>query len=284
MKGRKRGLRVLLVSAVAASLTLTGATTATGAGTGGSGSGGSSDVGSLYSDLVVALRAPDGTPLLKEYEVTDETGTTTEYVVQPVSYSPVPGVKATINPLDGRQVWVIPLQGEWIENPVDPLPVAEIEAGDPQPQYAMFVAETELERLNLTRTSEAVLARKIQDVETKLVSADKVTLDPAGRLATGGSSLDAAPEYAAIYESLMTTGTVPGLDLAGFPYDARRLAAVAIGTAASKRADHGRHRAVLQPDRRLHRSRRGVVGRPVVRPVGRPGPADRTDAGDAARG
>lgn len=39
MKGRKRGLRVLLVSAVAASLTLTGATMATGAESGGSGSG-----------------------------------------------------------------------------------------------------------------------------------------------------------------------------------------------------------------------------------------------------
>ena len=59
-----------------------------------------------------------------------------------------------------------------------PLPVAEIEACDAQPQYAMFVTETELERLNLTRTSDEVLARKIIDVEAKLTSADVVSPRP----------------------------------------------------------------------------------------------------------
>ena len=198
------------------------------------GGGGGADTGSLYSDLVVALRAADGTPILKEYEVTDETGTSLEYCVQPASYVAVPGITPIANPLDGRQVWVIPLQGEWIENPVDPLPVEEIEACDPKPQYAMFVTETELERLNLTRTSDAVLAKKIKDVEAKLISADVIGLDPAGRLTTDGAALDAAPEYAAMYESLMNTGAIPGLDFADIPYNQWQMAAVAIGAAASK--------------------------------------------------
>lgn len=232
MLARRDALRMLLASTVTASLTFTGAA-AVAAGGGGGGGG---DTGSVYSDLVVALRAPDGTPRLKEYLVpeTDEAAETIEYCVQPASYAAVPGITATVNPLDGRNVWVIPLQGEWIENPVDPLPVAEIEACDPKPQYAMFVSETELERLNLTRTSVEVLARKIKDVETKLTSAAAVSLDPAGRLSADGAALDAAPEYAAIYESLMTTGSVPGLSWAEVPYDAWQLGAVAIGTAASK--------------------------------------------------
>lgn len=233
MNRGRGGPRLLLAAAVTLTLAATGTATAAGAPPG---DGGSAEAGSLYSDLVVALRAADGTPVLTEYLVpeSEEAPETTEYCVQPASYAPVPGVAPRTNPLDGRDVWVIPLQGEWIEDPVDPLPVEAIEPCDPQPQYAMFVAETELERLNLTRTSEEVLARKIKDVETKLRSASTVSLDPAGRLSADGVSLDAAPEYAAIYESLMTTGVVPGLDFADIDHDAWELAAVAIGTAASK--------------------------------------------------
>ncbi len=215
---------------------------------GGGGGGGGADTGSLYSDLILALRAEDGTPVLKEYHVdTDDDAVpdTYEYCVQPVSYERVPGIAKSESPLDGRDVWVIPLQGEWLGS-TEPLPVEEIEACDPQPQYAMFVSETELERLNLTRTSESVLAKKAKDVKTKLTVADEISLDPAGRLVADGLVLDAAPEYASIYESLMTTGTIPGLpdSMAGppasvpagsaDPYDAYKLAAVALGAAASK--------------------------------------------------
>ncbi len=196
--------------------------------------GGAPDTGSLYSDLVVALRAADGTPILTEYTVTGEEGVSLEYCVQPVSYTAVPGVTPITNPLDGRQVWVLPLQGQWIDNPVDPLPVEEIEPCDPMPQYAMFVAEAELERLNLTRTSDDVLAKKLVDVQTKLTLAHDIGLDPAGRLTADGAALDAAPEYAAIYKSLMTTGALPGLAAGDIPYSTWQLAAVAVGTAASK--------------------------------------------------
>ena len=128
----------------------------------------------------------------------------------------------------------------------------------------MFVAQTELERLNLTRTTAEVLARKIQDVETKLRIADEITLDPAGRIATDGAALDAAPEYAAMYQSLMTTGTIPGLpaSMAGPPWrsqQAQRGRSTPTSSEQSRserlrevRPDHGRHRAVLQPGRRDH--------------------------------
>ncbi len=215
-----------------------------GGGGGGGGDSGSGDTtGSVYADLDVALRGVDGTPVLKKYDVpaTEETEQTTEYCVQPVSHDPVPGVTSSTNPVDGRQVWVLPLQGEWIGLPADQLPVAEIEACDPQPQYAMFVSEAELERLNLARTSEQVIADKLAAVKDKLTVAKDVSLDGAGRIATDGLSLDAAPEFAAMYDSLMKTGTIPGLPaaLAGppaqvGPFDAWKLAAAAIGTAASK--------------------------------------------------
>lgn len=205
-----------------------------GGGGGGGGGGGASDTGSLYSDLVVALREANGTPILTEYTVTGEEGTTTEYCVQPVSYTAVPGITSVTNPLDGRPVWVLPLQGEWIDHPVDPLPVEEIEPCDPMPQYAMFVAEAELKRLNLTRTSDDVLAKKLADVRTKLTLAQDIGLDPAGRLTADGTALDAAPEYASIYTSLMRTGALPGLDVGDVPYGTWQLAAVAVGTAASK--------------------------------------------------
>lgn len=230
---RRGGLWFAAVLAVTLSLSSPAALAAPGDG----GGEPTDNTGSLYSDLVVELRAEDGTPILKEYAVPGEDPTdpaTIEYCVQPVSYTAVPGVTATTNPLDGRQVWVLPLQGEWIENPVDPLPVEEIEACDPKPQYAMFVAETELERLNLTRTSESVLEKKKADVKTKLTLADTIGLDPAGRLTVDGVALDAAPEYAGMYDSLMLTGGVAGLDFADIPYNRWQLAAVAIGAAASK--------------------------------------------------
>ena len=139
-----------------------------GGASGGGASGGGGDTGSVYADLNVVLRADNGTPILKKYVVPPSTETeqsTIEYCAQPVSYSPITGVASTINPVDARTVWVVPLQGEWIETPPDPLPVEEIEACDPQPQYAMFVSEVDLERLNMARTSDTVIAQKLASVQ-----------------------------------------------------------------------------------------------------------------------
>ncbi len=262
MKTRTRGGSILAAAAAALLLLPAPAWAAGGGGgSGGSGGGGGgaaggsgTTTGSLYSDLIIVLRDANGAPILKKYVVpaTTETAATTEYCVQPVSYEAVPGLTSSANPVDGRDVWVIPLQGEWIGS-TDPLPVAEIEACDPWPQYAMFVSEVELERLNLARTADEVIAGKIADVELKLRFAEAIALESTGRISYDGSTIDASPENAAMYQSLMNTGTIPGLpkdpvDMAGPPatigpagdavsnsqFDAWELAAMTIGAAASK--------------------------------------------------
>ena len=251
MDARRRGAG-MVASALIATLALSSpAMAAGGPGGGGGGGGGGDTTGSIYADLVIALRAPNGTPILLKYVVpaTTETAETTEYCVQPVSYVPVPGVTSTTNPVDGRTVWVIPLQGRWITEPG--FPTAEFTgACDPQPQYAMFVTEVDQERLNLARTADEVIATKLADVKTKFLLADEITLESTGRISNDGTPIDASPENAAIYQSLMTTGTIPGLpaSMAGPPaeigpapvdtgnsqFDAWELAAMNIGAAASK--------------------------------------------------
>ncbi len=221
---------------------------------GGGGGGGGETTGSVYSDLVLALRDPAGAPILKKYTVpeTAETAAAIEYCVQPVSYVAIPGVPSTTNPVDGRTVWVVPLQGAWIQD--DTVPADFTGACDTQPLYGMFVKEAELERLNLARTAEAVINQKIADVELKLRFADAIALESTGRILFDDRTIDAAPENAGIYQSLMKSGTIPGLlttptTMTGPPaeigpvtadatsnsrFDAWELAAMDIGAAASK--------------------------------------------------
>jgi Putative Ig domain len=223
-------------------------------GGGGGSGGGGSGTGSVYADLTINLRAANGSPILKKYVVpptSESSSPTTEYCQQPVSYSPIPGVASTINPVDGRTVWTIPLQGEWITSPPDPLPVEAISACDPQPQYAMFVSEVVMERLNQARSTDDFLATKLAAVTAKLMQGSSISLESTGRISIDGVPIDAPPENAAIYQSLMNTGTVPGLpaSMAGPPavigpeppgpnsnsqFNAWELAAMTIGAAASK--------------------------------------------------
>ena len=161
---------------------------------------------------MIALRAEDGTPILKKYVVpeTAEVAASIEYCVQPVSYVPIPGVTTSIpNPVDGRSVWIVPLQGALLT--ATTVPPEFTGACDPQPQYGMYVSEVELERMNLARTADEVIATKLADVKTKLLLADKISLDATGRINLDGKAIDASPENAAIYQSLMKTGTIPGL-------------------------------------------------------------------------
>lgn len=143
------GLTTLVVAAAlsipAAALSAASAAPGDGSGSGGGGgsSGGADTVGSDYSDLNIVLRAADGTPLKVKYLVpADAEGdpATPEYCVQPISDDPLPGLSPVTNPLTGKDAYLIPLQGEWLTSPPDPLPVAEITACDPQPAYAMFVS------------------------------------------------------------------------------------------------------------------------------------------------
>ena len=78
-------------------------------------------------------------------------------------------------------------------------------------------------------------------MEVRLITADEIALDGAGRITTDGVAIDASPDAAAIYWSLMRTGQIPGLDsspaeivVPGGTFDTWMLAAAAIGTAASK--------------------------------------------------
>ncbi len=247
--------RTWLTAVVAVVLAVPAPALAAGSGAGGGesgsgGAGGGETTGDTYSDLVRILRAGNGTPVLKKYVVpaTAETPATTEYCVQPVSYQQAPGLVTTPNPADGSTVYAIPLQGEWLTSGT--VPAEEVTACDPQPAYAMFVNEVELERLNMARTSDSVMDDKLAAVQTKLeLAGDKIALDPAGRITADGVPIDAAPEQAAIYQSLMKTGTIPGLpdDMTGptrigpaetpghnSRFDAWELAAAAVGTAASK--------------------------------------------------
>ncbi len=78
------------------------------------------------------------------------------------------------------------------------LPVAADTACDPQAAFLPYVSEVELERLNLVRTSDKVLWKKLVDVGARLDGADEITLDGAGRITTwtGGvaTAIDASPD------------------------------------------------------------------------------------------
>ncbi len=233
--GRTTRTLISLVSAVS----LVAASPALSADDGSGGAGGASSTGDVFADLVIAWRDVDGVPLLTSFPVLGESGVMEEYCIQPVSYAPLPGLTADyteINGVDGRTVHRIPLMGETLaagEAAVE----GELEVCDPQPEYAMYVAEAELERLNLARQPDEVRDRKLSEVEQRLLAAGDITLDGAGRITTDGVAIDAAPEQAALYDSLMTTGTIPGLGVTPAQvegWDAWMLAAAAAGTAASK--------------------------------------------------
>ncbi len=223
--------------------------------------GASAQTGETYSDLYIVQRTLDGIPMLSGpfQEVSDAS----VMCVKPIAfvdgvYADIPGIDATLNPVDGRLVDLVPLQGNTVSTPA-----ADDTACLPQVGYEQYVAEVELERLNLARTNEEVLWRKLVEVRTRLTGAE-VTLDGAGRLTADGVALDASPDYAAIYAAavpdaaaleggpaeieklggLMDTGSIPGLP--GYPgtpasivqtpgsFDQWMLAAAAVGTAAGK--------------------------------------------------
>ncbi len=258
---------VLIVASVLATLLMSAPSalasgSPAGSGTSG-GSGGSGGTKSSYADLWVVLRAVDGTPVLKAFDVpaTETTTATTEYCAQPVSSNPIPGVSSQKNPVDLQTVWLVPLQGQWLTTstptawPKTTIARTTITACAAQPAYAMFVSEVTLERLNMVRTSETVTERMLATVTTKLEIAQTISLESTGRISIDGTPIDSPGQNAAIYKSLMETGTIPGLPTttattpttptttAGPPaqisdgygtFDAMDLAAMTIGATASK--------------------------------------------------
>ena len=89
------------------------------------------------------------------------------------------------------------------------IPWPEDTACAPETEFLPYVSEVELERLNLVRTSDEVLWKKLAEVGTRLATADDITLDGAGRITTWttdpvtgspiGAAIDASPDQAAIY-------------------------------------------------------------------------------------
>ena len=109
--------------------------------------------------------------------------------------------------VDQQLVWRIPLVGEFTTS--DPSSWAvEDTACDPLAPYV--ATEVELERLNLARTNEEVLWKKLVEVKARLLGAEDITLDGAGRITTWNedpldpskivpTAIDASPDHAAIY-------------------------------------------------------------------------------------
>jgi hypothetical protein len=210
-----------------------------GGGNGGGGNGGGvkgGGKGAVYSDLVLAYRDVKGLPILAEFETAEGPA----LCVQPVSYLPIDNLPSVINPVNGETVWLIPLIGE--------LPTVaaeeeeEVEVCDPQPEYAAFVAEVELERLNQGRSPSKVVERQLTEVQTMVTDAD-LSLEASGRLVADGVTVDSPLMNTAIYLSLMIDGELQ--DLFGnavllptpattYDYDFAHHAAVALAMAAGK--------------------------------------------------
>lgn len=88
-----------------------------------------------------------------------------------------------------------------------------------------LTVEVELGRLNVGRAPTQVLDRRADEVVTLMETAVDLTTDAAGRLVFimddgTAQTIDSPLENLAIYTSLMTTGTIPGVDdLPGVEFD-----------------------------------------------------------------
>ena len=202
---------------------------------------GGGNPGDDFSDLFIIQRTENGVPIPAGpfVEVSDPAVT----CVQPIAvvdgaYADIlPG--STTNLVDGREVDLVPLQGNTLSNPA-----ADDTACLPQVGFEQYVAEADLERLNLARAPESFITKKLEEVQARLAAATDITLDGAGRITTDGVPIDASPDHAAMYQALMDTGTIPGLPsspafieqgpLATDGFDEWMLAAAAIGTAGGK--------------------------------------------------
>ena len=175
--------------------------------------------GSGYADLMVIARDSEGLPIL------DVNG-----CVQPITADPAIGVpvfSATdLYPYDS-DVYAIPLAG------TSPVALAEeedeLEPCDPLAEYASYVSEVDLGRLNLGRSPERVLAKQLSDVVAALSGAT-VTLDASGRLVADEVAIDSPLQNLTIYQSILETGqigplAVPAVDLGDWQLTATALAA-----------------------------------------------------------
>lgn len=162
----------------------------------GNGNGGGNPKGDLYGDQIVVLRDLDplddggnGEPVLDDY---NEDGQ-----MIAVGYDPT-GEYPTAN-ADG----------------LFPIYFEEVGDGDYEIPEALlpYVQEVELERANVARAPDRVMEKALDAAVEKLITADEIKVDAAGRLmysTDGGDTfltIDAPLENLAIYTALMTAGT-----------------------------------------------------------------------------
>ncbi len=83
------------------------------------------------------------------------------------------------------------------------------------PVDATLVQEVELGRTNVARSPDSVLANRLEEVVIALNTAEAIALDPAGRILVTidgeTRTIDSPLENLAIYEALMTNGTIQGV-------------------------------------------------------------------------
>jgi Ca2+-binding RTX toxin-like protein len=148
-------------------------------GGGGHVDGGDTTTGELYGDLWVLTRdldpsdgGGDGEPLL------DENGQ-----IVPIGYNPDIG--------ETFPIYLVASEEEDYEVPAELLP---------------FVQEVELERANIVRSPDQVLATALEEALAKIEGGTEITVEASGRIMVDGSLIDSPRENFALYDFIMGNG------------------------------------------------------------------------------
>ncbi|QGW22722.1 hypothetical protein GOM96_17505 [Stutzerimonas degradans] len=168
------------------------------AGGGGKPFGAGTKKGDLFGDMYILLRDVNGVPLV------DATGE--ELVV--AFYYDSTGALVPVMDADGNLV-AIPRNEEG-----DLL--TSVTVGDTT--YDVVPGEVELGRLSVGRSPTKVLSHSLDEALAKLTTEGAViAIDSSGRLTVDGVTIDSPLENLALYETYMTSGSIPGVTLpAGF--------------------------------------------------------------------
>lgn len=166
------------------------------------GMGVGSGKGNLYADLVFLYRSAEGLPIMRD--VGEET------CLQPVSYSEVPDVSPVTNPVNGEDVWLLPLAGDEVVSAAvtSSDEEGEVEACDVQLEYQEYMLEVDIGRLNVGRSPTSVLDRALSEVYARLDTASTKELDHAGRFVVDDFPLEDPPGNLAIGREIVLTGAL----------------------------------------------------------------------------
>ena len=83
--------------------------------------------------------------------------------------------------------------------------------GDLPEEYVDLVVEVDFGRTSVVRSPAQVTAQALDEALTKIDAGTTITLDEAGRIVIDGVAIDSPLENLALYEYIMTGGTVEGL-------------------------------------------------------------------------